>query len=155
MSRRRCGALEGVGVHQAGGGKLLDVAVAVDAAGQHQLAARVDFLLSLVEPFADRRDLLAADADIGLEAVGRGRHRAAADHEIERIHARLSVTVTTVMPGHSTSRQAQTPFRPGIHGLTVLSTMKDAGWDRKPHTASKGDLADGPSTHPRRQSEFQ
>ena len=36
------GALEGVGVHQAGGGKLLDMGVAVDAAGQHQLAARVD-----------------------------------------------------------------------------------------------------------------
>ena len=55
--RRRGGALEGVGVHQAGGGQLLDVAVAVHAAGQHQLAARVDFLLALVEPFADRRDL--------------------------------------------------------------------------------------------------
>jgi len=80
--RRRC-ALERVGVHQAGGRKLLDVAVAVDAAGQHQFAARVDLLFALVETFGDGRDGRSADADIGLHGVGRGRHRAAADHEIE------------------------------------------------------------------------
>jgi len=41
-----------VGVHFAGGRELLDVAVRVDAAGQHVFAACVDLLLSLVEPSA-------------------------------------------------------------------------------------------------------
>ena len=115
--RRRGGALEGVGVHQAGGGQLLDVAVAVHTAGQHQLAARVDFLLALVEPFADRGDLSPADADVGLEAVGCGRDRAAADHQIEGLHASLScqsvghamspgsIATESVLYGLATSRR--------------------------------------------------
>jgi hypothetical protein len=37
---RRC--LEGVGVHQPGGAELLDMAVAVDAAGEDELARGVD-----------------------------------------------------------------------------------------------------------------
>ena len=67
------GALEGVGVHHPGGRELLDVAVRVDAAGQHELAARVDLAPARPEVAADRGDALAADADVGLEGVGRGR----------------------------------------------------------------------------------
>ena len=112
--RRRGGALEGVGVHQAGGGELLDVAVAVDAAGQHQLAARVDLALALVEAFADRRDGRAADADIGLEAVGRGRDGAAADHQIEGLHASL-------LPSFRGRRVAR---EPGIHSHRIFRIVR-------------------------------
>src|SRR5204862_7831428 len=88
-------ALEGVGVHLAGGGQLLDVAMRIAAAGQHQLAACVDLLLPLVEAVCDRCDLVAADADIGLEAVSCGRDRSAADDEIEGLHDELPVSRPT------------------------------------------------------------
>ena len=45
--------------------------------------------LALVEALGDRRDRRAADADVGLEGVGCGRDRAAADHEIEGLHRSL------------------------------------------------------------------
>ena len=57
--------------------------VAVDAAGQHQLAARVDDLLGLAELRAERRNAPVADADIAGEGVGGGRDRAAADDGVE------------------------------------------------------------------------
>src|SRR6185503_8407228 len=77
--------------------------------------AGVDLLPSLVEPFADRRDGRAADADIGLEAVGRGRDRAAADHQIEGLHGSL---LAFVMPG----------LVPGIHVFTSVIHDERRGW---------------------------
>ena len=61
--------------------------VAVDAAGQHELAARVDLAPPGRQAEADRRDRLAADADIGPEGVGGGRDRAAADDEVVRVRS--------------------------------------------------------------------
>lgn len=58
-------ALEGVGIHDAGRGQLLDMGVAVDAAGQHQLAARIDLAFRRRKPAADRCDGLTGDRDIG------------------------------------------------------------------------------------------
>ena len=72
-SRRGGRAFESIGIHDAGGRKLLDMGVAVDAAGQHQLAARVDLALAGRQVAADGGDGFAGDADIGLENVGRGR----------------------------------------------------------------------------------
>src|SRR5437588_2747384 len=99
------------------------MAVAVDPAGQHQLAARVDLALALVEPFAERRDGLPADADVGFEAVGRGRDRAAANHEIEGLH---------ISPRHSgappkaRSRASATRYggEPGIHSHIIFSIVR-------------------------------
>ena len=62
-------AFERVGVHDARRRQLLDMGVAVDAAGQHQFAARVDLALARRQVPADGSDGLAGDADIGLEYV--------------------------------------------------------------------------------------
>ena len=72
--RRDGGALESIGIHDARGRELLDMGVAVDAAGQHQLAARVD--LALARPAARGRSAAIVSPemrDIGLEHVARGR----------------------------------------------------------------------------------
>ena len=78
------GALEGVGVDDAGGGQLLDVGVAVDAAGQHQAVA---WRRSRPVPGARLRPMAAIvpsrDADVGVEVVDRRGDAAAADHAIE------------------------------------------------------------------------
>ena len=58
--RRARAALEVVGHDDAGAGRLREMHVAVDAAGQHQLAARVDDLLGVAEIVAERRDPAAA-----------------------------------------------------------------------------------------------
>ena len=78
--------LERVGVHHARGGKLLDMGVRVDAARHHQLAARIDRARARAEVPTDRRDGLAANADVGAHGVGRRHHGAAADHEVEGLH---------------------------------------------------------------------
>ena len=75
---------EVVGHDDAGAGRLGDVDVAVDAAGQHQQAARIDDVGRIAEIFAERRDPPAADADVALKRVGRGCDRAAADDGVER-----------------------------------------------------------------------
>ena len=80
--RRDRRALERVGVHDARGRKLLDMGVAVDAAGQHQLAARVDLAPPCRQPAADGNDGLAGNGDIGLEHVADGRDASAADEEV-------------------------------------------------------------------------
>src|SRR5947208_3081765 len=64
--------------------------MAVDAAGQHQLAARVDDALR-AQPFAERRDTLAFDADVGTKRLLGSSDRAASDHEIER-HAPIVIS---------------------------------------------------------------
>ena len=57
--------------------------VAVDAAGQNELAGRVDDLLCVAEVLAQRRDPAIPDADIAGEGIGRGRDRSAADDSVE------------------------------------------------------------------------
>ncbi len=74
-SRRRG---EIVGHDDAGAGWLGDMDMAVDAAGQEELAGNVDNLPGVVELVAQRRDAPAADADIAGERVGCCRDRAAA-----------------------------------------------------------------------------
>src|ERR1700754_3826074 len=56
--------------------------MAVDAAGQDQLAVRVDLALTARQVAADGRNGFADDTDIRFENVGRGRHASAADHEV-------------------------------------------------------------------------
>ena len=87
------GAVEIVGAHHPGRGALLDMAMAVDAAGQHELAARIDLARPRAEALAERRDDAVLDADIAGRGVGRGRHRAVADHQIVFAHARPSMSI--------------------------------------------------------------
>ena len=51
------------------GAQLLDMAVRIDAAGQHQQAAGIE-RLGAVQLLAERGDAPAADADIGAEGIG-------------------------------------------------------------------------------------
>ena len=80
---------EGVGVHQPGGGELLDVAVAVDAAGQDQPPGRVDLHRTCGELATDRSHLLARNPYVGVEDAGRGGDRAATDDQVELGHRRF------------------------------------------------------------------
>ena len=62
--------------------------VAVDAAGQHQKAGRVDDLAGVADVGSDGGDFAGRNPDIAGKCVGRGRNRAAADDGVER-HADL------------------------------------------------------------------
>jgi hypothetical protein len=75
-------ALERICVDDAGGGELLDMRVAVDAARQNQFAARVDLAPRGRQSSADGCDGLAGNRDIGLEHVTRGRDFTAANEEV-------------------------------------------------------------------------
>ena len=77
-------ALERIGVHDACGRELLDMGMAVDTAGQHQLAPRVDLPPCARQPAADGCDRLAGNGDVGLEHVAHGRDASAADDEGRR-----------------------------------------------------------------------
>ncbi len=91
--RRRDGrAFEGVGVENAGGRDLLDMGMAVDAAGQHQLAGDVDVLRARPEIAADRGDGLAVDRNVGREHRRSGRDGAAAQDEIVGLGGHGSVS---------------------------------------------------------------
>ena len=84
---RRAGAAEEVvGHHRPVAGRLVEMAVGVDAARQHEAAARIDLLAPGGQPVAESGDPALAHADVGAEDVGGGRHRPAADHEIEARH---------------------------------------------------------------------
>ena len=61
---------------------LVDVAMRIDAARQHQQPACVDRLACL-KVRADRRDAAVRDADVGPDHVGLGDDRAAAHDAIE------------------------------------------------------------------------
>ena len=74
---------EVVGHDDAGAGRLGEMNVAVDAAGQDQFALRIDDLPCVAEVRAERRDAAAGDADVALEGVGSGGDRAAADDGVE------------------------------------------------------------------------
>ena len=66
------------------------MAMAVDAARQHQLGRRVDLARPRPEAAAERRDDAVLDPDIALRRIGGGRHRAVADHQIEFGHVVLA-----------------------------------------------------------------
>jgi len=67
--------------------QLLDVAMRVDAARQHQQPPGVERAIA-VEPVGDGGNAAITDADICAHGVGPGDHSAAAHHQVER-HAEL------------------------------------------------------------------
>src|SRR5204862_376652 len=73
--RRTGGALERIGVAHAGGGDLLDMGVAVDAARQDELAGRVDLARARRQPVTDRGDAFAGNSDPGLHVCREGTRR--------------------------------------------------------------------------------
>ena len=77
-------ALEIVRHDDAVAGGLRDMDMAVDAAGQDELAARIDLAPGAAEVPTELDDLAALDGDIRLEHVRCRRDRAAADDEVER-----------------------------------------------------------------------
>jgi hypothetical protein len=81
-------AVEIVGAHEPGRGFLLDMAMAVDRAGQHNLAGRVDVAVAGRQALAERDDRAIPDADVADGRVGGGCDRAVADHQIEFGHVR-------------------------------------------------------------------
>ena len=86
--RRRDGrAVEIIGADDPSRGALLDMAMAVNAAGQDQLPARIDLACSRAEIFAERRDHATLDAYVANRRVGRRRDGAAADYKIVFAHA--------------------------------------------------------------------
>ena len=83
-------ALEVVGAHQAERRQLGDVAVALDATGQHQLARGVDLVVAACQLIGQGGDAAVADADVAAHAVTGGDHGAATDDEVEGpAHRRL------------------------------------------------------------------
>src|SRR5690242_7034505 len=81
-------AVEIIGAHDPGRGFLLDMTMAVDRAGKHKAAARIDIARALRETLAKRDDRAVLDADVAACRIGGGRDRAVADHQIEFGHAR-------------------------------------------------------------------
>jgi hypothetical protein len=65
---------------------LLDVDVAVDAAGQDQAATRIDLLRCCSERLPECHDLAAAHADIAVHPVRRRDHRTVSDDKVELGH---------------------------------------------------------------------
>ena len=84
--RRDRPAIEVVGVPDPHARELLDVAVAVDPARQHQQARGVDLARAARQILGERDDAAAAHADVGAEGVRGGHHGAVADDEIEVGH---------------------------------------------------------------------
>ena len=72
-SGRHGGRIKIVGGHHAAGGKLLDMAVAVDAARQHVAAGGVEVARAGGQFFGEGGDLAGLDADVALQRVT-GRH---------------------------------------------------------------------------------
>lgn len=77
------GAGEGVCVVDVAGRRLLDMAVCVDAAGQHVAPTRIDLVASRPEIAAEGDDLAVADGDVRSEDVARGGDGSSPDHQIE------------------------------------------------------------------------
>src|SRR5262249_49067620 len=72
-------ALEAVRVEQAAARHLLDVRVRIDPAGRHHPSGRIYLALAGPELLADRRNGLAADADVDPRDAGREHRGPAAD----------------------------------------------------------------------------
>jgi hypothetical protein len=81
----RCGhraAVEVVGGHDSHAGELLDVAMAVDAAGKHVAALGVDVAPARRQLLRHGNDLLALDTDVAAHGLGRGRYGAVANRQV-------------------------------------------------------------------------
>src|ERR1700756_3066821 len=76
------GALERIGVHDAGGRELLDMAMTVDAAGKYEFAAGVNLALGGAESAADRGNGLARDSNISLERIRGGGDAPSPDDQV-------------------------------------------------------------------------
>ena len=70
-------------------GRLVEMAVRVDAAGQHQETARVDFASTSWKIDGERGDPAGAHSDVGSEHVGGSDRRSPSDDEIELRHSFL------------------------------------------------------------------
>ena len=81
-------AVEIVGADDPGRGFLLDMAMAIDRAGQHELAAGVDLARARRQPATQGGDHAVLDADVAVLGIGGRDHRAVADDEIVIGHAR-------------------------------------------------------------------
>ncbi|MNL28110.1 hypothetical protein D3C87_1497410 [compost metagenome] len=82
--RGRHGArIEVIRAHHAHARELLDVAMAVDAAGQHPAARGVDVAHAGPQIRRNLHDHAAGDADVGVEAAVRIGNAAVADREVE------------------------------------------------------------------------
>jgi hypothetical protein len=75
-------AVKIVGAHHAGRGLLLDMDMAVDCAGQHELARRVDLARAGRQAPAERRHHAVLDADVAMLRVGRRDDGTVPDDEI-------------------------------------------------------------------------
>ena len=89
-----------VGHDNAGSGRLRDMHMAVDAAGQDKLAGRVNDVRGGAKIVAKGGYLAAGDADIAGEGIRCGCNRAAADNRVER-HDQRSTSTFNYVIGHS------------------------------------------------------
>src|SRR6516165_8400326 len=84
--RRNGRAVEIVGTDDARRRALLDMAMAVNAARQDQLAARIDLARSASEVLAESGDDTLLDADVADRDIRCSNHGAIADHQIVLAH---------------------------------------------------------------------
>ena len=91
--RRDRARAEVVRGHDAERADLGDVAMAVDAAREHQLARGVDGRVGAVEGVGERHDPTTLDADVALDRVGGRRHRPALDDQVELSHGKSYLRV--------------------------------------------------------------
>src|SRR5215472_15680065 len=86
---KRCrhgGAVEIIGADDPGRGTLLDMAMAVDAARQHEPAGCIDLARAGGKVFAEYRNDAGPDADVADRRIGRCHDGAVADHQIVFAH---------------------------------------------------------------------
>ena len=114
------GAVEIVGADHSGGGALLDMAVAVDAARQYQPPAGVDLPCPRTQPFAERRDDAVLYPDVADRRIGRRRHRAVADHQIVLAHPPSAFQPLSALQGEREGPVAQR--REGEVGRVTVRT---------------------------------
>ena len=103
------------------------MAMTVDPARQYQFAGGVDLARSRPEPSAEGRDDPVLDADIALDRVGRGRHRAVADHQIVFAHCcspsdQAIADRRPVLP--ESKPRANSLFRSGYEDSRVVLTTR-------------------------------
>src|SRR5207237_8055789 len=121
--RGRRAALEVVGVHDRHARELLDMAMAVDAAGKHIAAASVDIARTGWKAIRDGDDLLAADADVATRRLGGRRHGAVADGEVELVHG---LDLSLVRAQHNaTGRFPRTRMKLKTHGRYDYSAIRE------------------------------
>jgi hypothetical protein len=97
--RRARAALEIVRHDDVRAGRLREMNVAVDAAGEDELARCIDDLRRLSEVVAKRGDAAVANADVAGEGVGGGHHGSAANDDVEPTHVGLPGRPRRPRPG--------------------------------------------------------